>query len=177
MGGADPKTPADAAYEGRAQGVVGDKQNPSFELAAGDGLGDVVEQRPEAQPAHAVFGNKGTEAVHLQLLLYAPDDLEDVVQGIQVVVGAAFQAPGQGEFGDEAQQRLRVRRGFEGGEERAPGWQGYRLRRDFLRLVFGLGRPLRAPGESGSPSGRSGFPAPCFFICSMRRLRLRSTKA
>jgi len=99
---------------------VGDEEDPPFELAAGHGFGDVVEQGGEAQALHAVSGNAGAEAFHPQLLLHAPDDLKDVVQGVQVVVRAAFEAAGEGELRDRFQESGGIYGWFEGGEERLP---------------------------------------------------------
>ena len=99
VGGRDAEAAADPAHEDGAQGVVGDEEDPPLELAAGDGLGDVVEERREAQPPHAPGKDAGAEAPQLQLLLDAADDLQDVVKGVEVVVRAALEAPGQGELG------------------------------------------------------------------------------
>src|SRR5215203_7532900 len=54
-----------------------------------------------------------------------------------------------------------------------------RRRRDFLRLVLGLGRPLSEEASaSASPPSRDGFPDVFRLLASaMRRSRLRSIRA
>lgn len=173
----EAKPPAHSPDEGGAQRVVGDEEDAALELAPGDGLGDVVQEGGEAQAVYAVFGYAGAEAVLDQFSLYASDHLQDMVKGVQVVVGAALKAAGQREFGDPVQKLCGVHRGFERVEEGFSCVQRYRLRRFFRRLVFGFGRPFSALGTSGSPSGRAGLADWFFLACSMRRFLLRSTKA
>jgi hypothetical protein len=92
---------------------VGDEENPPFELAAGNGLGHIVQQGREAQTPYAAFPYAGAQAALLQLPLYATDDLEDVIQGIQVVVRASFQFTGEGELGDDVEEPDGIQRGFQ----------------------------------------------------------------
>jgi len=94
VGGRGVEAAADPARKCGAQRIVGDEEDPPLELATGHGLGDVVEQGGEAQALHTPRGHAGTEAPHLQFLLNAADHLEDVVQRIEVVVRAAFEAAG-----------------------------------------------------------------------------------
>ncbi len=117
VGGGEVQAAADVADEAGAQRVVGDEEHPPLELAAGNGLGDVVEQGCEAQPIYAVLRDAGAEPGLPELALDAADDLEDVLEGVEVVVRALFEAAGQGELGDGFQQSLRVERGLEGREE------------------------------------------------------------
>jgi hypothetical protein len=122
VGGRGAEAAADPAHQGGAQRVVGDEEDPPLELAAGDGLGDIVEERREAQTFHAARGDAGAEAPQLELLLDAADDLQDVVKGVEVMVRAALEAPGQVKLGHRCEESGRVRGGFEGGEERlSPG--------------------------------------------------------
>ena len=99
--GRQAKPAADAPDHPRAKRIVGDEENPAFELAAGNGLGHVVQQGCEAQALHAVFSHTGANPALIQLALDAPDYLEHVIQGVQVVVQASFQFPGEGELGDD----------------------------------------------------------------------------
>jgi hypothetical protein len=78
---------------------VGDEEDPAFELAAGNGLGHVVQQGSEAQTLCAICPHAGANPALIQLALDAPDYLEDVIQGVQVVVQASFQFTGEGELG------------------------------------------------------------------------------
>ena len=75
---------------------MGDEENPAFELAAGNGLGHIVQQGSEAQAPYAVFPHAGAQPALLQLALDAPYDLEDVIQGIQVVVSDFLPVHGRG---------------------------------------------------------------------------------
>jgi hypothetical protein len=96
-----------------AQRIVGDEENPPFKLTAGNGFGHVVQQGSEAQGMHAVFSEAGVHPTFFQLALDAADDLDDVVQGIQVVVRAPFQFTGEGELGDGVEEPDGMQRGFE----------------------------------------------------------------
>ena len=174
---AEVQAPAYAPDQGCAYRVVGDEEDAAFEFAPGYGLGDVVQEGGEAQAIEAVSRNVGAEAVLREFLLHASDHLEDVIQGVQVVVRATLQAAGQGELGDPVEKLGWVHRGFERVEEGLSRVQRYRLRRVLRRLVFGLGLPRSALGASGSPSGRAGLADWFFLDCSMRRCLLRSTKA
>ena len=82
-----------AAYppdEPGAYGVVGDEEHPALQFAAGDGLGDVVERCGEAEAIDALSPDAGTQPVLFQLALHAAHDLQGVIKGVEVVVGALF---------------------------------------------------------------------------------------
>jgi hypothetical protein len=102
-GGGEPEPAADPANEPGAQRVVGDEEHPALDLAARYGLGDVVESGGEAEPLDAVLGDAGPQPGFLQLALDAPHDLEGVLEGVEVVVRALFDAPREGELGDGVQ--------------------------------------------------------------------------
>jgi hypothetical protein len=104
---------ADAPDHPRAKRIVGDEENPPFELAAGNGLGHIVQQCSEAQTPYAAFPHAGAQTAFLQLPLHAPYYLEDVIQGIQVVVRATFQFTGEGELGDDVEEPDGIQRGFQ----------------------------------------------------------------
>src|SRR5215207_10955409 len=87
-----------------SEGIVGDEEDSSFEFAAGNGLGNIVQQGGEAQAAHAVLLHACAYPVLLQLALDAADDLEDMIQGVQVMVLASFQVTGEGELGDDVEE-------------------------------------------------------------------------
>ena len=166
-----------AAYppdEPGAYGVVGDKEHPALDLAAGEWLRHVVEGGGETEPLDALPPDAGFQPVLFELALHAPHDLEGVLEGVEVVVRALFDAPREGELRDGGHEPSFVERGFERLEE-AQG--SYRRRRAFLRLVFGLGRPFRVPGSSSESSAVGLACLLLFCISAMRRLRLRSTKA
>jgi hypothetical protein len=91
---------------------VGDEEYPTFELAAGNGLGHVVQQGCEAQAMYAVFSHAGAYPALIQLALDAADDLEDVIQGVQVMVRASFQFTGEGELRDDAEESDGIQWGF-----------------------------------------------------------------
>ena len=90
---------------------MGDEEDPAFELAAGNGLGHVVQQGSEAQTLCAICPHAGANPALIQLALDAPDYLEDVIQGVQVVVRASFQFTGEGELGDDVEEPDSVKRG------------------------------------------------------------------
>jgi hypothetical protein len=96
---------------------VGHEEDPPFELAAGNGLGHVVQQGSQTQAQCAVFPHAGANPTLLQFALDAADDLEDVIQGVQVVVRASFQLTGEGELGDEIEDSRGIQRWFEGRAE------------------------------------------------------------
>jgi hypothetical protein len=101
--GRQAKPSADAPDHLRAKRVVGDEEDPAFKLAAGDGFGHIVQQGCEAQALYALFTHAGADPALIQLAFHASDDLEDVIQGIQVMVRASFQFTGEGELGDDFQ--------------------------------------------------------------------------
>ena len=111
------KSAADAPDHPRAKRIVGDEEYPAFELAAGNRLGHVVQQGSEAQALYTVFPHAGTHPALLKLAFDTPDDLEDVVQGVQVVERASFQFTGEGELGDTVEEAGSIQRGFEGRAE------------------------------------------------------------
>ena len=96
---------------------MGDEEDPAFELAAGNGLGHVVQQGSEAQTLCAICPHAGANPALIQLALDAPDYLEDVIQGVQVVVRASFQFTGEGELGDGVEEPDSVQRGVQGRAE------------------------------------------------------------
>jgi hypothetical protein len=73
-----------------------------------------VQQGCEAQALNAVFSHAGANPAFLQFALHAADDLEDVIQGVQVMVRASFQFTGEGELGDDAKEPDGIKRGFQG---------------------------------------------------------------
>ncbi len=173
-GGGEPEPAAYPPDERDAQRVVGDKEHPALDLAASHGLGDVVERGGQTEALDVVPSDAGSQPPLFELALHAPHDLEGVLEGVEVMVGALFDVPGEGELGDGVQEPFDVERGF---ERLAEAQRVYRRRRAFLRLVFGLGRPFSEPGSASesSPEGLSGslfLPVP-----ARRRLRLLSTKA
>src|SRR5918993_3847923 len=115
--GGHTKPAADTPDHPRTERIVGDEEDPAFELAAGNGLGHVVQQCREAQALHAVFSDAGADHTFVEFALHAADDLEDVIQGIQVVVRASFEFTGEGELGDEVEEFGGVQLGFEGRAE------------------------------------------------------------
>ena len=151
---------------------MGDEEHPALELAAGYGLGDVVERGGETEALDAVFSDASPQPPLFELALHAPHDLEGVLEGVEVMVGALFDVSREGELRDGVQEPFDVERGF---ERLAEAQRPYRRRRAFLRLVFGLGRPFSVPGSESSPEGFSGL----LFLALVerRRLRLLSTKA
>ena len=112
--GRQAKSSANAPDHPGAERIVGDEEDPPFELAAGNGLGHVVQQGCEAQALNAVFSHAGANPAFLQFALHAADDLEDVIQGVQVMVRASFQFTGEGELGDDAKEPDGIKRGFQG---------------------------------------------------------------
>ena len=153
---------------------MGDEEYPALDLAAGHGLGDVVERGGETEALDAAPSDAGPQSPLFELALQAPHDLEGVLEGVEVMVGALFDVPGEGELGNGVQEPSDVERGF---ERLAEAQRPYRRRRAFLRLVFGLGRPFSEPGSASgsSPEGLSGL---LFLpVVDRRRLRLLSTKA
>jgi hypothetical protein len=104
---------ADTPDHPRAERIVGDEEDPAFELAAGNGLGHIVQQCSEAQAPYAVFPHTSAQPALLQLALHAPYYLEDVIQGIQMVVSASFQFTGEGELGDDVEEPDGIQRGFQ----------------------------------------------------------------
>jgi hypothetical protein len=96
---------------------VGDEEDPPFELAAGNGLGHVVQQGGEAETLQAIFLYAGTHPALFKLALDAAHDLEDMIQGVQVVVRATFQLTGEGELGNEVEEPCGIQRGLEGRAE------------------------------------------------------------
>jgi hypothetical protein len=117
----------------------------------------------------------GPQPVLPKLTLHAPHDLEGMLEGVEVVVRALFDAPCEGELPEGSQEPNDVERR----PERLTRVQGtYRLRRAFLRLVFGLGRPFSESAASPSSPVAEGFSGlVCWVAAAKRRLRLRSTKA
>ena len=111
------KPAADAPDHPSAKRIVGDEVNPAFELAAGNRFGHVVQQGSEAQSLYTVFPHAGTNPALLKLAFDTPDDLEDVVQGVQMVVRASFQFTGEGELGDTVEEAGSIQWGFEGHAE------------------------------------------------------------
>ena len=95
----------------------------------------------------AVLGDAGPQPGFLQLALDAPHDLEGVLEGVEVVVRALFDAPREGSSGT-ASSSLPTSSGGPSTSRRS----SYRFRRAFLRLVFGLG----APWWSRRPFGLAG---------------------
>jgi hypothetical protein len=101
-----------------------------------------------------------------------PHYLEGMLEGVEVVVRALLDAPGERELGDGIHEPADVERR----PERLQHVQeGYRFRRAFLRLVFGLGRPLSSPEDSVSLA--DGLAGLFWLISARRRLRLRSMYA
>jgi hypothetical protein len=67
---------------------VGDEEYPSLDLATGQGLGNVVQHGCETESLDAAFRHVGSQPIFLELALDAPDDLEGVPEGVQVVEGS-----------------------------------------------------------------------------------------
>ena len=174
-GGGEPETAAYHPDQPGAKRVVRDEEDPAPELAARDGLRDVVEGGGQPETLQAVTADAGSEPGLLQLALHAPHDLEGVLESVEVVVRALLYTPRERELRDGFQEPADV--------ERRPYrlrqvQEGYRFRRAFLRLVFGLGRPLSWPEDSASSPVAEGLPAlPPRLISAMRRRRLRSMYA
>ena len=115
--GRKAKPAADVPDHSRAERIVGDEEDPAFELAAGYGLCHIMQQGSEAQALHAVFSDAGADPALIQFALHATDHLEDVIQGIQVMVRASFQLMGEGELGDDVQEFGGIQRWLEGRAE------------------------------------------------------------
>jgi hypothetical protein len=116
--GREAEPAADTPDHQRTEGIVGDEEDPTFELTAGNGFGHVVQQGGETEALYAVYFYARAHPVLLKLALDAADDLEDVIQGVQVMVRASFQLSGEGEFGDESVEEPRgIQWGFEGRAE------------------------------------------------------------
>ena len=97
----------------------------------------MVERGGSAQHLDAVAANAGPQPVLLKLTLHAPHDLEGMLEG-------ELLAPGANDIGRRPERLTRV--------------QGtYRLRRAFLRFVFGLGRPFSESAASPSSPVAEGF--------------------
>jgi hypothetical protein len=94
-----------------------DEEYPTFELAAGNGLGHVVQQGGETEALYAILFYAGVHPAFLELALDVTDNLEDVIEGVQVVVRASFQLTGEGELGDEIEEPRGIQRRFEGRAE------------------------------------------------------------
>ena len=73
-----------------------------------------MQKGSEAQTLCAICPHAGANPALIQLALDAPDYLEDVIQGVQVVVRASFQFTGEGELGDDAEEFGGIQRRFEG---------------------------------------------------------------
>ena len=68
--GRQAKSSANAPDHPGAERIVGDEEDPSFELAAGNGLGHIVQQGCEAQALYAVFSHAGADPAFLQFALH-----------------------------------------------------------------------------------------------------------
>src|SRR5215218_1878568 len=111
--GRQAKSSANAPDHPGAERIVGDEKDLPFQLAAGNGLGHIVQQGSEAQALYAVFSHAGANPAFLQFALHAADDLEDMIQGVQVMVRTSFQFTGEGELGDDAKESDDIQRGFQ----------------------------------------------------------------
>ena len=85
-----------------AQRVVGDEEHPSLGLAPRHGLRDVVERGGQPQPLDVVAGDAGPQLGLPKLALHAPHHLEGMLEGVEVVVRALFDAPCEGELGEDS---------------------------------------------------------------------------
>ena len=61
---------------------------------------------------HPVLPDAGAKSALPELALDAADDLEDVIQGVQVMVSASFQFTGEGELRDDAEESDSIQWGF-----------------------------------------------------------------
>ncbi len=111
--GGEPEAPADAECHACPQGVVGDEEYASLDLSARYGLGDVVQETHDAEPSAALSAHPRTDPALRELPLHAPDGLEDVLEGVEVVERSLFLAQGKPELRHLPEQRLSVERAFQ----------------------------------------------------------------
>ena len=92
---------------------MGNEEHAPLDLAARNGLGDIVQQSDQPEPPVPPLAHPGADLTLRKLPLHAADGLEDVLEGIEVVEGTLPLTPGEPELRHLAEQCSCVERGRE----------------------------------------------------------------